>query len=177
MLKLGLETGSQKLLDVMDKRQDLRNVSKILNALRGAGVMVHAFLMFGTPFETEKDAEMTLNFVRKHSDAVQFINCSLMNLAHGSPMAEEPTKHGIQSVSAFEVDGLNLDLALYSNFEGAGWGRVEARRFLHNRFLKDPRIRALHLRTPALFDSNHSAFFHRAIFPEALRCEAESVGA
>lgn len=164
MLKLGLETGSQRLLDLMDKKQDLGSVSAILNALRDAGIMVHAFLMFGTPFETHKDAELTRQFVAQHHSAIQFINCSLMNLAHGSPMAVEPEKHGINKVTPFEVEGHKLDLALYSNFEGEGWGRVEARRFLHKRFLRDPLVRPLHLRTPTVFDSNHSAFFHPMVF-------------
>ena len=165
MLKLGLETGSQRLLDAMDKRQDLGDVSGILKALRDAGVMVHAFLMFGTPFEGREDALLTQRFVADHADCIQFVNCSLMNLAHGSPMALEPEAHGIREVLPFEIEGRTLDLALYSNFVGEGWSRVEARRFLHGSFLKDPRVRPLHLRTPALFDSNHSSFFHQVVFP------------
>ena len=90
------------------------------------------------------------------------MNCSLMNLAHGSPMSLDPPAHGITKVIPFEIEGRTLDLALYSNFEGLGWGRVEARRFLQRTFLRDRRIRPLHLRTPALFDSNHSAFFSPA---------------
>ena len=159
MLKLGLETGSQRLLDVMDKRQDLEDVSNILRALRRAGVMVHAFMMFGTPYEEQHDAELTLDFVKQHADCIQFLNCSLMNLAHGSPMALDPPRHGIHTVEPFTIEGRTLDLVLYSNFEGEGWGRLEARRFLHQQFLKDPDVRPSHLRTPAHFDSNHSSFF------------------
>ncbi len=164
MLKLGLETGSQRLLDGMDKRQELDVVSRILRALRDARVMVHAFLMFGTPREEFEDAEMTRQFIAAHHDCVQFVNCSIMNLAHGSPMALDPPSHGILSVQPFAIEGRALDLALYSNFEGVGWGRVEARRYLHKVFLKDPAVRPIHLRTPALFDSNHSAFFHPLVF-------------
>jgi radical SAM superfamily enzyme YgiQ (UPF0313 family) len=163
MLKLGLETASQRLLDDMDKRQDVDDVSAILRALRAAGVLVHAFLMFGTPREHRADAEETRRFVAAHSDAIQFLNCSLMNLAHGSPMAEDPPAHGIHEVRPFEIKGKTLDLALYSNFVGEGWGRVAARRFLQKEFLRDPQVRPLHLRTPAFFDSNHSAFFSRAL--------------
>ena len=165
MLKLGLESGSQRLLDGMDKRQSLPDVSRLLRALRSAGVMVHAFLMFGTPREALADAQQTLRFVAEHADCIQFMNCSVMNLAHGSPMALDPPAHGIHNVEPFEIPGRTLDLALYSNFEGEGWGRLEARRFLHREFLRDPRIRPAHLRTPALFDSNHSAHLHPLVFP------------
>lgn len=163
MLKLGLETASQRLLDGMDKRQDVEDVSTILRGLRRAGILVHAFLMFGTPREVHEDAEATRKFVGDHKDCIQFMNCSLMNLAHGSPMGLDPPAHGITKVIPYEIEGRNLDLALYSNFEGEGWGRLEARRFLHREFLRDPRVRPAHLRTPAHYDSNHSAFFHRML--------------
>jgi hypothetical protein len=176
MLKLGLESGSQRLLDVMDKQQNIETVSAILRALRNAGVMVHAFLMFGSPHEAQEDAEATERFIADHADCIQFMNCSLMNLAHGSPMAEAPSAHGIQSVTPFEIEGHTLDLALYSNFEGSGWGRLQARRFLHDRFLRHPSIRAIHLQTPALFDSNHSVFFHASLSGPATRTSLQACG-
>ena len=167
MLKLGLETASQHLLDRMDKKQDVGDVSRILKALRDAQILVHGFIMFGTPYEQLVDAEMTRRFMAEHNDCVQFLNCSIMNLAKGSPMALDPPAHGISQVIPFDIDEHTLDLALYSNFEGEGWGRVGARRYLHDTFLRDPNVRPIHLRTPAHFDSNHSIFFHPLIFGAA----------
>jgi len=167
MLKLGLETASQRLLDAMDKHQDVGDVGRVLTALHGAGILVHAFLMFGTPFEEEEDAESTRRFVAEHGEHVQFMNCSLMNLAHGSPMGVAPERHGIRGVEPFVIPGHTVDLALYSNFEATGWGRQGARRYLHKRFLTDPRVRPAYLRTPPHFDSNHSVFFHGQVFAGA----------
>ena len=166
MLKLGLETASQRLLDVMDKKQDVGDVSRILHALHDARILVHGFIMFGTPYEEEADAEQTRAFVAEHAHAVQFLNCSIMNLAKGSPMALDPPAHGITEVCKFEIPGRQLDLALYDNFECEGWGRVGARHFLQRVFLKDSQVRPSYLRTPAHFDSNHSVFFHRLVFTE-----------
>ena len=164
LLMLGLETASQRLLDGMDKKQDVGDVSRILRALHDARILVHAFLMFGTPREDRADAELTRQFISDHAECVQFMNCSLMNLARGSPMALDPPAHGIRAVRPFEIPGRRLDLALYDNFVGEGWGRLPARRFLHDAFLRDPRIRPSYLRTPACFDSNHSVFFHGRVF-------------
>lgn len=167
MLKLGLETASQRLLDVMDKHQDIADVGRILEALHAARVLVHGFIMFGTPFEEEDDAEATRAFVAEHADHVQFLNCSLMNLAKGSPMALDPPRHGVREVIPFEIPGHTLDLALYDNFRATGWGRQGARHFLQRRFLADPRVRPAYLRTAPQFDSNHSVFFHRLVFGDA----------
>lgn len=166
MMKLGLETASQRLLDVMDKKQDINDVSRVLKALRDAGILVHAYLMFGTPFEEEADAEATRAFVAEHSDCIQFMNCSLMNLAKGSPMAADPPKHGITEVIPYAIEGHNCDLALYDNFQCEGWGRMGARRYLQKQFLKDPDVRPGHLRTPPHFDANHSPFLHAVMFPQ-----------
>ncbi|MFT5431732.1 MAG: hypothetical protein ACI9OJ_002429, partial [Myxococcota bacterium] len=124
----------------------------------------HGFIMFGTPYEEQPDAEQTLRFLADHHECVQFLNCSVMNLAKGSPMALAPESHGIRSVRPFEIGEHELDLALYDNFEGSGWGRAGARQYLQRTFLKDEKIRPLHLRTPIHFDSNHSIYFHEQIF-------------
>ena len=164
MLMLGLETGSQRLLDLMDKKQDIAVVGRVLRSLRAAGVLVHAYLMFGTPHETHDDAELTRRFVAEHHDAIQFLNCSLMNLAKGSPMGLAPTEHGVTRVMPFQVEGHDLDLALYDNFDSVGWDRPSARRYLERAFLRDPAIRPAHLRTPPHFDANHSVFLHPLVF-------------
>jgi len=172
MFKLGLETASQRLLDAMDKKQDVGDVSRVLHALRDAGILVHAYLMFGSPYETDEDAEATRQFVADHADCIQFVNCSLMNLAKGSPMALDPPAHGITEVLPFHIEGHRCDLALYDNFECEGWGRLGARRYLHRTFLKDPAVRPSHLRTPPHFDANHSPFLHHLVFGERSRAES-----
>jgi hypothetical protein len=176
MLKLGLETASQRLLDHMDKKQDVGDVSRILRALRDAQIMVHGFIMFGTPYEEHHDAELTRRFIAEHHDCVQFLNCSIMNLATGSPMALDPAAHGIQKTVPYVIGEHTLDLALYSNFEATGWGRVGARKYLQDVFLKDTRVRPLHLRTPVHYDSNHSIFFHPLVFPGGQTSQVGSGG-
>ena len=114
MLKLGLETASQRLLDRMDKKQDVGDVSRILRALRDAQILVHGFIMFGTPYEEYEDAELTRSFIAEHHDCVQFLNCSIMNLAKGSPMALEPSAHGILNTIPYNI-GIIIRSRTYSN--------------------------------------------------------------
>jgi radical SAM superfamily enzyme YgiQ (UPF0313 family) len=65
MLWMGAESGSQKVLDAMEKGlrvDDIRNASTLLNA---AGIDVGFFLQFGYPGETWDDIEATLQLARE----------------------------------------------------------------------------------------------------------------
>jgi anaerobic magnesium-protoporphyrin IX monomethyl ester cyclase len=65
MLWMGAESGSQKVLDAMEKGlrvDDIRTASRLLTA---AGIKVGFFLQFGYPGETWDDIEATLQLTRE----------------------------------------------------------------------------------------------------------------
>ena len=65
MLWMGAESGSQKVLDAMEKGlrvEDIRTASRLLKA---AGIEVGFFLQFGYPGETWDDIEATLQLTRE----------------------------------------------------------------------------------------------------------------
>ena len=65
MLWMGAESGSQKVLDAMEKGlrvDDIRTASRLLDA---AGIKVGFFLQFGYPGETWDDIEATLQLTRE----------------------------------------------------------------------------------------------------------------
>ena len=65
MVWIGAESGSQKVLDAMDKGlrvDDIRNASTLL---KSAGIDVGFFLQFGYPGETWPDIEATLQLTRE----------------------------------------------------------------------------------------------------------------
>ena len=53
MLKLGLESGDQKVLEDMSKGTDLELVSATLANLKAAGILTFVYLLFGTHYEDE----------------------------------------------------------------------------------------------------------------------------
>ena len=62
---VGAESGSQKVLDAMDKGTTVEQIYATTRRLRGHGIEVCFFLQFGYPGETEEDIEMTLKMVRE----------------------------------------------------------------------------------------------------------------
>ncbi len=62
---LGVESGSQAVLDAMDKGITLENVRGAVARLRAAGIRIGFFLQFGYPEEGWNEIEMTRRLVRE----------------------------------------------------------------------------------------------------------------
>jgi len=151
MLKLGVESGDQTVLDALSKGVDLATVSGALQALKQAGIATYVYLLFGTPAETLESARQTLDFTLNHADAIDFLNLAVFNLPAYSDEAA-----ALQTVPFYEGD-----LSLYREFvHPAGWQRDQVRRFLSREFKKPTPIRTILNNDPPYFTSNHAAFFH-----------------
>ena len=61
---VGAESGSQKILDAMDKGTTVEQIHTAAQRLRRHGMEVCFFLQFGYPGETDADIEKTINMVR-----------------------------------------------------------------------------------------------------------------
>jgi anaerobic magnesium-protoporphyrin IX monomethyl ester cyclase len=62
---LGAESGSQKILDAMDKGDKVEDIYRAASLLRANGIEVGFFLQFGYPGETWDDVQKTLKMVRE----------------------------------------------------------------------------------------------------------------
>jgi radical SAM superfamily enzyme YgiQ (UPF0313 family) len=150
MLKIGVESGDQGVLDALQKGIELETVSIALKNIKRAGIGTYLYFLFGTPPESLQEAQRTLDFVRRHSEMINFLNLAIFNMPANSPDA------GKYPAAKF-YDG---DLSLYSAFaHPKGWNREKARFFLENEFKKDPAIKNIIRMNPPFFTSNHAAFF------------------
>jgi hypothetical protein len=151
MLKLGIESGDQQVLDALNKGIDLATASAALRALKKAGIATYGYFLFGTPPETEAAAYKTLDFASRHADSIDFLNLAIFNLPAGSPEAQ----------SLATSDFYEGDLCLYKGFHHPqGWQRRNVRPFLEKTFKKHPAISPIIRRNPAFFTSNHAPFFN-----------------
>ncbi|HEV8049249.1 MAG TPA: radical SAM protein, partial [Thermoplasmata archaeon] len=64
---VGVESGSQRMLDTMNRGTKLSQVERAAEALRREGIRQFWFLMLGYPGETMEDIEATLRLFRKFS--------------------------------------------------------------------------------------------------------------
>lgn len=61
----GLEVASDRLLSLMKKGVTVEQVSRVAHAFTEAGIMVHAYLMYGFPTQTEQETVDSLEVVRQ----------------------------------------------------------------------------------------------------------------
>jgi len=150
MLKLGLESGDQDVLDEMKKGVDLETASRVLRNLERAGIGAYVYLLFGTPAETLERARRTLAFTVRHGSCIDFLNLAVFNMPIHGP-----------DVGHFEVKPFyEGDLSLYTDFvHPSGWGRPLVRNFLDKEFRRHPVIASILRRDPPLFTSSHAPFF------------------
>ncbi|OGP73691.1 MAG: radical SAM protein [Deltaproteobacteria bacterium RBG_16_49_23] len=150
MLKLGLESGDQTVLDNLQKGIHLEEVSSVLRNLKKAGIAAYVYLLFGTPPEGLIEARRTLEFVAKHYDCIGFLNLAIFNMPIYGPEAQE-----METKQFYEGD-----LSLYTSFNHPkGWGRPLIRQFLDKEFKRHPAIASIVRRDPPVFTSNHAPFF------------------
>jgi radical SAM superfamily enzyme YgiQ (UPF0313 family) len=150
MLKLGLESGDQGVLDALHKGIDLETAASALQTLKKAGIAAYIYLLFGTPAETRAKALHTLGFVVDHAEEIQFMNIAIFNLPINSPEATR-----LETAGFYEGD-----LSLYTDFQHPqGWDRRSIREFLDTEFRSNPAIRPILKNHPPLFTSNHAPFF------------------
>lgn len=150
LLKLGLESGDQGVLDALRKGIDLTTASQALQALKKAGIATYVYLLFGTPAETRLEARHTLDFVADHAQEIRFLNTAIFNLPVNSPEAA-----GLETSGFYEGD-----LSLYTDFRHPrGWDRRLVREFLDAEFRRHPAIRPILRGHPPIFTSNHAPFF------------------
>jgi hypothetical protein len=156
MLQFGIESGSADVVRRLGKGVKPEQARRVLRATAAAGIRNHVYLLFGTPMETERDREATLGFVREERASIHAINASLLNLPLDSVMHRHAAKFGITSLAPFDDD---TDLSLAVDFRcGEVHPRLEARRFLTQRFLKDEAVKAINGRLRASFKANHLCF-------------------
>ena len=150
MLKLGVESADQDVLDAMQKGHNVETARVALGALKRAGISTFVYLLFGTPRETEASARATLEFVVRESAHIDFLNLALFNLPIASPEAQ------LLRTRPF-FDG---DLSIYTDFEHpAGWERRRVRQFLQSEFRRHPAVQKILRNNPPFFTSNHAPLF------------------
>ena len=93
----GLEVASDRLLTLMKKGVSVEQVARVTKGFADAGILVHAYLMYGFPTQTVQDTVDALEYVRQLFEA----GCIQSGFFHRfactvhSPVGQNPADYGV----------------------------------------------------------------------------------
>ncbi len=137
----GLEVASDRLLELMNKGVSVEQVARVTHAFADAGILVHAYLMYGFPTQTVQDTVDALEYVRQlfaagciQSGFFHRFTCTVHSPVGRAPAAYGVTLRPLPPVSFAKNDvgfidpagvdhdalGLALKKALYNYMHGIG---------------------------------------------------------
>jgi len=93
-LSFGVEAGTQKVLDRLNKKQTLEQIEHAVNKAKQHGIQkTHGFFLIGTPGETEKDILESFRFAARLK--LDTFNFNRLCVYRGTPLWKEYVDRGI----------------------------------------------------------------------------------
>lgn len=98
MVLWGLESGSNSVMELINKGIDIDKRLDILKNSSDAGIWNFAFIFFGFPTETTEDAKKTINLICENTDIIHSYGRSVFTMGKHTKLKDEPEKYGITAV-------------------------------------------------------------------------------
>jgi hypothetical protein len=128
----GLEVASDRLLELIQKGITVAQVAKVSQHFNDAGIMVHAYLMYGFPTQTIQETVDSLEMVRQlfETGVLKSAFWHLFTMTAHSPVGLAPEKYKVKKVSDTVGSFANNDIAHIdttgANHEIFGYGLKKA---------------------------------------------------
>ena len=109
----GLEVASDRLLELMKKGVSVEQVAQVTKGFSDAGILVHAYLMYGFPTQTVQETVDSLEYVRQlfENGCIQSGFFHRFTCTVHSPVGLDPTAYGIELVPLPPISFAKNDVA------------------------------------------------------------------
>ncbi|MEZ5195386.1 MAG: radical SAM protein [Bacteroidales bacterium] len=107
MLWIGAESGSQKVIDLMDRRVDIKVVREMIKRSKNQGIKTGTFIMLGYPGETSKDIQETIYHLKESNPDIFTINIAYP--IRGTKLFEDVKEKIVPVEADFETIDRNVD--------------------------------------------------------------------
>ncbi len=93
----GLESGSQRVNDIINKGVNLEDAEIIIRNLYKAGLLTHLYTLVGTPGETAQNAGMTRDFIKRlHKELILGWQIYSLYVVENGPLSERAEEFGLK---------------------------------------------------------------------------------
>ena len=109
----GLEVASDRLLNLMKKGVSVGQVAQVTKGFSDAGILVHAYLMYGFPTQTTQETVDALEYVRQlfEHGCIQSGFFHRFTCTVHSPVGQNPQEYGIELIPLPEITFAKNDVA------------------------------------------------------------------
>ncbi|MDP2743149.1 MAG: radical SAM protein [Hydrogenophaga sp.] len=111
----GLEVASDRLLTLMKKGVSVEQVARVTKGFSDAGILVHAYLMYGFPTQTLQDTVDALEYVRQlfENGCIQSGFFHRFSCTVHSPVGMNPAEYGIELIPLPPVSFAKNDIGFH----------------------------------------------------------------
>jgi len=95
-IRLGTESGSQRILNKMEKCITVEQIKSTIAALAYAGIKTTTYWVIGHPGETEEDFQQTLDLIEELKDDIFQAECNYFLVHYSKQASEEEWKKNIE---------------------------------------------------------------------------------
>jgi radical SAM superfamily enzyme YgiQ (UPF0313 family) len=108
----GLEVASDRLLKLMKKGVSIAQVARVTRAFSEAGILVHAYLMYGFPTQTVQDTVDALEYVRQlfAAGCIQSAFFHRFTCTIHSPIGKHPEQYSVSLAAPLQGTFANNDI-------------------------------------------------------------------
>jgi len=123
LLYLGLESGCDRVLDLMEKGTDYETALEVCRNVYNAGIWNHLYTFLGFPTESAEEAQQTIDFLINHKDIIHSFNIASFLLNKGAQVVRCPQKYGITAINPGPAPDFTL---AYDYIVSSGLSSAEA---------------------------------------------------
>ncbi|MDP2749523.1 MAG: B12-binding domain-containing radical SAM protein [Nanoarchaeota archaeon] len=102
MIIWGVESGSDRILKLMNKGTNIKDIKEVLSESKKAGIVNCCYILLGFPTETEEGFMQTIDFIKDRSEDIDLILTSVFGLQKNTPVYNNPSKFGITKIAESE---------------------------------------------------------------------------
>lgn len=97
-LTFGFETGSEKLLKLINKQLDIEESERVLRWCHELGIWADIEIIVGLPQESDEDFEATLRYIERNYDFINYIWTNEYFVVPNSLIGRYPERYGIELI-------------------------------------------------------------------------------
>ncbi len=98
LVKLGIESGSDRIIQLMRKGFTAEQASRVLRICHSLGINTRVYLIIGYPHETQEDVDRTIAFIKENKNYIQSFSLYRFRIDCGSFISVSPEEFGVENL-------------------------------------------------------------------------------